>query len=699
MVYIRFNINSETDAAKYVEEISTAVVEDERVSGVVKEERSVAFDFDGNTDDFAVFMNALTEHLTELFKTDKLPISVVYAVKGGDNASRKDDFVAAANEAEQDGEGAQGEDEGEDEDEDEDDASTPESVDELKRLLNLLPDDGNKDESEKLSADDLLKKSDELIGAADFKALIKELVSVAPLVRESGVDEVIRNRCFVFSIEDGHGLTTYLDLLAEAVALNYPEDKQRTSVYETDFAEIPTRAENASESVSSFRSKLGMLRYGGVICFDISKWMGQIGTELFRECLDAVSEHTKNNVFVFRIPYVDKDVLARVCYAINDKMGVKAISFAPFTQSELAQYARREFARMGFSLSEDAGQLFDEKMREEKADGRFYGMRTVTKVVRELVYNRLVADAGEGSTDRIVTADDVRRSLMRGGIFANGKTAQEELDAMIGCEGVKQRVREIVAQILTSKKGKTKYRPCIHMRFVGNPGTGKTTVARILGKLLKEKGVLRVGNFYEHGARDLCGRYVGETSPKTSGICRDAYGSVLFLDEAYSLAKTDSDKDFGKEAIETLIAEMENHRDDFVVIMAGYTDEMDKLMESNPGLKSRMPYTIEFPNYSRKELYEIFVKMATSMFECDKAMLAEAKKYFEGLDEDFISSKKFGNGRFVRNLFERTWAKAAMRWQISGEDRQILKKEDFDKAKAEKDFSTNERTPRIGFLR
>lgn len=158
--------------------------------------------------------------------------------------------------------------------------------------------------------------------------------------------------------------------------------------------------------------------------------------------------------------------------------------------------------------------------------------------------------------------------------------------------------------------------PCIHMRFVGNPGTGKTTVARIIGTILKEKGILRNVNFFEHSGRELCGRYVGETAPKTSAMCRDAYGSVLFIDEAYSLYRDDgfSNADYGREAIDTLIAEMENHRSDLMVIMAGYPDDMDKLMNGNADLKSRMPYLIEFPNYARGQLAEIFLSMAGKSF-------------------------------------------------------------------------------------
>ena len=113
------------------------------------------------------------------------------------------------------------------------------------------------------------------------------------------------------------------------------------------------------------------------------------------------------------------------------------------------------------------------------------------------------------------------------------------LSRLVGAEGIKQRVDEIISQIELSRRDPSLGTPSIHMRFVGSPGTGKTTVARIVGKILKERGVLRVGNFYEYSGRDFCGRYIGETAPRTASMCRDAYGSVLFIDEAYSLYRGD----------------------------------------------------------------------------------------------------------------------------------------------------------------
>ena len=183
-------------------------------------------------------------------------------------------------------------------------------------------------------------------------------------------------------------------------------------------------------------------------------------------------------------------------------------------------------------------------------------------------------------------------------------------------------------------------------------------------------------------------------------MCRDAYGSVLFIDEAYSLYRGDgNDRDFGREALDTLIAEMENHRTDLVVIMAGYTDDMDRLMQGNAGLASRMPYVIEFPNFTREELYDIFVSMLNRQFKYDAAILPAVKEYFMNLPDEVISAKEFSNARFVRNLFERTWAKASMRCQLAKIDEIALTKDDFDRSTADKEFTfIMQKKNKIGFL-
>ena len=192
---------------------------------------------------------------------------------------------------------------------------------------------------------------------------------------------------------------------------------------------------------------------------------------------------------------------------------------------------------------------------------------------------------------------------------------------------------------------------------------------------------------------------MGQTAPKTTKICQQAYGSGLFIDEAYSLFCGDqSTNDYGREAIDTLIAEMENHSDDLMAIMAGYPQEMEILAQSNPGLDSRMPYVIEFPNYTRQQLFDIYMAMVEPAFPYDNSLVEAAKTYFLGLSDQVIKAKSFGSARFVRNIHERVWGKAGMRCGAQGIKLCLIGK-DFDDAVASFDGGKELAAPRkIGFV-
>ncbi|MBP5155662.1 MAG: AAA family ATPase [Clostridia bacterium] len=306
------------------------------------------------------------------------------------------------------------------------------------------------------------------------------------------------------------------------------------------------------------------------------------------------------------------------------------------------------------------------------------------------------AQGEEPQTD-LLTAQDVPADPAANSSLKSG---YDELNELIGMEQIADRVREIVAQVKLALKNDRLEKPCIHMRFLGHPGTGKTTVARIIGRIFREEGILRKGAFLEYSARQLCAEYVGQTAVRTASICRDAYGSVLFIDEAYALYQSDYQyNDYGKEALTTLISEMENHRDDMLVIMAGYTDDMETLMRGNAGLRSRVPYAISFPNYTKTQLYEIFMLMVRKHFDYTDEFEQVAKDYFESLSDEYIASKEFANARFVRNLYERTWSKGALRAALNGSERFALTKKDLLAASAEKEFSeklTKEKA-KIGF--
>ncbi|CAK6481429.1 AAA family ATPase [Peribacillus castrilensis] len=179
-----------------------------------------------------------------------------------------------------------------------------------------------------------------------------------------------------------------------------------------------------------------------------------------------------------------------------------------------------------------------------------------------------------------------------------------ELEKMTGLEPVKEKIKELTDMISLEKErnriGQSLSNQSLHMMFTGNPGTGKTTVARIMAKILKAIGVISKGHLVEVTRQDLVGEYVGHTAPKTRRIIDKAIGGVLFIDEAYSLSRGSND-DFGKEAIDELVRGMEEHRSDLIVILAGYTKEMNEFLKTNSGLKSRMPNAIEFPDYRGTE--------------------------------------------------------------------------------------------------
>ena len=244
----------------------------------------------------------------------------------------------------------------------------------------------------------------------------------------------------------------------------------------------------------------------------------------------------------------------------------------------------------------------------------------------------------------------------------------DEFDSeFIGLAPVKDRVREIAALLLIDRLrqryGLSSSRPSLHMCFTGSPGTGKTTVAMHMGKLLRELGYLRKGQLVSVTRDDLVGQYVGHTAPKTKEVLKRAMGGVLLIDEAYYLYRPENERDYGQEAIEILLQFMEANREDLVVILAGYADRMDVFFRSNPGMASRIAHNIDFPDFSLDELLEI----AGLMLDREQYRLSpDAQAAFGEYVALRMQQPRFSNARSIRNAIDRMRLRQARRLVTAG---------------------------------
>ena len=260
-------------------------------------------------------------------------------------------------------------------------------------------------------------------------------------------------------------------------------------------------------------------------------------------------------------------------------------------------------------------------------------------------------------------ADDATVDLAEERARAGVDRVLDALDCdLVGLAPVKARVREIAALLLIDRArarfGLSAQPPSLHMCFTGNPGTGKTTVALRMAELLHRLGYLRTNKVVAVTRDDLVGQYVGHTAPKTKEALKRAMGGVLFIDEAYYLYRAENERDYGSEAIEILLQYMENHRDDLVVILAGYADRMETFFASNPGMSSRIAHHLEFPDYSLDELAAI----GAVMLEKQRYRLsAEAEPIFRDYLSRRMTQPRFANARSVRNALERARLRQANR--------------------------------------
>ena len=344
------------------------------------------------------------------------------------------------------------------------------------------------------------------------------------------------------------------------------------------------------------------------------------------------------------------------------------VDFPDYSAKELFEIGKQMISGRGFRLTTESEAQFEEEIKRLKGQSNASSGngRMVRNYVEEIIRNQSsrIAKADVSKDDlTIIIPQDIKDDTGS----TSGFDLEAELSKVIGLDTVKNYIRSLDARLRmqTERKKaglKTDSTQTMHMIFTGNPGTGKTMMARTVASVLYNMTVIPSDKLIETDRSGLVAGYVGQTAIKTRQVIEQALGGVLFIDEAYSLAQG-GENDFGREAIDTLVKMMDDNRDKLVVILAGYSDDMANFLSKNAGLKSRFANTIEFPDYSTKELLNI----ANGMYLEKGYLLSESGKMFlEQKIEEARKDKQFGNGRYVRNIVEKSINSQALRLDREG---------------------------------
>ena len=394
----------------------------------------------------------------------------------------------------------------------------------------------------------------------------------------------------------------------------------------------------------------------------------RVGTDVVAGLCEVMRKNRNSVLTVFCLPKANP----KVKDAFIEHMG--AVTIVPICEEAAFGDRAREYLR---DLAGEQGVKPDKSLCKPIVDGKGYSAADLKLIFDEWYDKRLKTKVYTQYADLDTANKQIANKKPKG-------SAIEELTGMIGLSEVKSVVDQALdfykAQKLFREKGFLAERPAMHMIFTGNPGTAKTTVARLFAQIMKDNDLLSVGDLYEVGRADLVGKYVGWTAPTVKQKFNAAKGSVLFIDEAYSLVD-DKDGMYGDEAINTIVQEMENCREDMVVIFAGYPDKMERFLQKNPGLRSRIAFHVPFADYNADELFQI------------TELLAKKRKLKFGVEvrdkllpiyEDAMKTGDFGNGRFARNLFEKAVMKQASRLvamdfgSVTAENIEMLLADDFE---------------------
>ena len=523
------------------------------------------------------------------------------------------------------------------------------------------------------SVEEVLAELDSLVGLEEVKSEVRKIVNLAKVNearRAQGLKVPPMTYHMVFTGNPGTGKTTVARIVARAFrALGIAKTGQ---LVETDRSGLVGRYEG--ETAVKTNAKIDEA-IGGILFVDeayqlVSGENDDYGKEAIATLLKRM-EDDRDRLIVIAAGYTDemRDFL-------DANSGLRSrfprmIEFADYTAPELAAIFRSMAKKNEFALAPDLDAGLDAAIAKltAKRDRTFGNARFVRQLFEDATARQAtrLAESGELDAEALKTLAlaDLSSGERKEDIRAPKiEDVLAELDSLVGLQPVKDEVRRLVATVrankLRAEKGlENNVTMSYNFVFTGNPGTGKTTVARILGKAFRALGVLERANFVETDRSGLVAKYEGQTAAKTNKLIDSAAGGILFIDEAYQLNQGENDQ-YGAEAVATLLKRMEDARGSMVVIIAGYKEEMKRFMAINSGLESRFNRTVEFPDYSAKELAEVYRSMAKKA----KYRLSDDTErwllpYISMLTEK--RDKNFGNARWARNLFEKSVERQSLR--------------------------------------
>jgi stage V sporulation protein K len=532
-----------------------------------------------------------------------------------------------------------------------------------------------------------IKELNYMIGLAPVKEFVLEMKDmIAIQVERSKIGQTIANQSLhmIYTGNPGTGKTTVARILAKIF-------RALGVVSKGHLVEV-TREDLVGEVIGHTAPKTRKIierAIGGILFIDEAYTLSRGGDNDFgKEAIDTLvkgMEENREDLIVILAGYSKE-----MAEFMKVNSGLKSrfpnqIKFPDYTDLELLQIAKNSLKKEQFMWDQEAEKALHSVLERRQIAGRNDdgNGRLVRNVIQEAVRRqskRLKQDGFQSPVElRTLKAVDF-------GMISDGRQfdIEQEFAKVVGNEEIKEHVRALVAQARIQKlrrdqgfsanKGQS-----LHMIFKGNPGTGKTTFARIIGTALKELGILKSGQLIETDRSGLVATHIGQTAQKVNEMVQEALGGILFIDEAYALA-SGGESDFGKEAIDTLVKSMEDHRENLVVILAGYSNDMDRFLQTNVGLISRFPTVFEFKDYTAEELYRILLKIVDSQQyqlseDCNLIIMPILRAH--------VSSGSSSNGRFVRNLFEKAVRNQSVRLglkqNIEKDDLLQLYPEDFRK--------------------